>query len=155
LTINMIDFQFKPDTTYDKRSKSSLIIVISISLLMGLIATWSSNIMFGLLIALFFFSIQYYKSDRWDKTFINNLSFDQENIKIEYQLRNDLKTLQGHTADFKFKKQLAFNKTKTSYLAVYQNDQLKLKQFEIGDWTENKMDDIIKLFGTTQTQKEE
>ena len=45
------------------------------------------------------------------------------------------------------KKQIAFNRTRTAYLAIYQNNELKINQFEISDWTESKMDEVIEAFG--------
>ncbi len=144
----MINFNFTHnDKDYSKRAKSSLAINIVVSMTIGLVVTLSSDIGWGLGIALFVFIIQYFKSDRWDKTFIFKICFDNENVLIEYFNRETKNTLSGHMNEFTFKKQFALNRTRTAYLAVYQNNELKIKQFEISDWTESKMDQVINSFG--------
>jgi hypothetical protein len=143
----MINFNFTHnDKDYSKRTKSSLAINIVVSMTIGLVVTLSSDIGWGLGIALFAFIVQYFKSDRWDKTFIFKICFDNENVLIEYFNRETKNTLSGHLNEFTFKKQIAFNRTRTAYLAVYQNNELKIKQFEISDWTESKMDQVINSF---------
>ncbi len=136
------------DNDYSKRAKSSLTINIVVSIIIGLIVTVSSDIGWGFGIALFVFLVQYFKSDRWDKTFINSISFNNENVTIEYFDRETKNKLSGHVNEFTFKKQIALNRTRTAYLAVYQNKDLKIKQFEISDWTENKIDQVINTFSS-------
>jgi hypothetical protein len=144
----MINFNFTHnDKDYSKRAKSSLAINIVVSITIGLVVTVSSDIRWGLGLAVFFFTVQYFKSDRWDKTFIFKISFDNENVLIEYFNRDTKNTLSGHMNEFTFKKQIAFNRTRTAYLAIYQNNELKINQFEISDWTESKMDEVIEAFG--------
>ncbi len=143
----MINFNFSHNgKDYIKRSNSSLIINIFISIVIGLLITLSTDKLWGFGIASFFFLVQFYKSDRWDKTFINIVSFHNENVTIEYFNRENQSRLSGHVNEFNFIKEIAFNKIRTPYLAVYQNGQLKLKQFEIGDWSESKIDEVIESF---------
>jgi hypothetical protein len=143
----MINFNFSYNSKdYIKRSKSSLTINIFISIVIGLLITLATDKLWGFGIASFFFLVQFYKSDRWDKTFINIVSFHNENVTIEYFNRENQIRLTGHLNEFNFIKEIAVNKIRTPYLAVYQNGQLKLKQFAINDWSESKMDEVIASF---------
>jgi hypothetical protein len=143
----MTNYHFKNDgLSHSQREKNSLVTNIIISIVLGGIVAFTNNIYWGIGIGLFFFIIQYFKSDRWDKTFISNISFDPQKTNIEFSLRNKNENLNGETNEFKIKKEIAFNKTKTPYLAIYHNSELQIKQFEMGDWTETKMDEVVSAF---------
>ena len=132
---------------YGKRAKSSLTTNLAVSIAIGLIVSATSDIGWGFGIALFVFLVQYFKSDRWDKTFVNSISIDNQNVTVDYYDRNTKKTLSGHLNNFIFKKKIsALNRTRTPYLTIYQNKDLQIKQFVIGDWTEDKMTEVVNAF---------
>jgi hypothetical protein len=148
----MTNYSFKNDgKTYGQRAKQSFITNLIISFVIGLLVAMFNDMRWGIGIGLFFFIVQYFKSDRWDKTFINNISFDQATTNIEYLNRDKTENLIGATAGFRIKKEIALNKIKTPYLAIYQNNELKIKQFAIGEWTEIKMDELESAFSSKQT----
>ena len=130
---------------YSKRTKNSLILNIAISIIFGLIVTASSDIKWGAGITLLVFFIQYFKSIRRNKSFINSISIHKDFITIEYLEGETKKQISGQPKEFEFKKQHAFTKIKTPYLAVYKNNELKIKQFEIGEWIENRMDEVVAI----------
>lgn len=149
----MTEFNFKnTDEDYAKRTRSSLTINLVVSIAIGLIVTASSNVGWGIGIALAIFIIQYFKSDRRDNVYINKISFDKQNVSVEFVDHKILNTITGHLSEFNFKKQTALQRTPTPYLAVYQNKELKIKQFEVDEWTENKMDEVINSFTNADTQ---
>ena len=149
----MTDFNFKnTDEDYAKRTKSSLTINLVVSIILGLIVTASSNAIWGIGIGLLMFIIQYFKADRRDNIYINKISFDKENVSLEFVDHKVVNTITGHLSEFDFKKKAALQKTPTPYLAVYHNNELKIKQFEVGDWTESKMKDVINSFNKADTQ---
>ena len=131
---------------FAKRTKESLIRNLIISIAIGLFVAFLNEWIWGAVIGLVFFIAQSLKSKRWDKTFIDKIAFDKNYATITYTEQSNLMKLQGNLNDFNFKKKIAFNRTRTAYLAVYYTDSLKLKQFEIGDWSEDKMDEVINLF---------
>lgn len=143
----MTEFIFKNTAEeYTKRTKSSLTIIIIVSIIIGLIVTAASNFMWGIGIGLLNFIIQYFKADRRDNVYINKITFDKERLSIEFVDHKVVNTITGHLSEFNFKKKAALQKTPTPYLAVYHNNELKIKQFEVDDWTESKMDDVINSF---------
>ncbi|MCZ2278337.1 MAG: hypothetical protein LC117_10455 [Bacteroidia bacterium] len=149
----MTEFNFKnTDEDYAKRTKSSLIINLVVSIIFGLIVTASSNVMWGIGIGLIMFIIQYFKADRRNNVYINKIYFDKENISIEFVDHKVINTITGHLSEFDFKKKAALQRTPTPYLAVYHNNELKIKQFEVDDWTESKMDDVINSFNKADTE---
>jgi hypothetical protein len=131
---------------HSKRIKNSLILNIVISITFGLIVTASSDIKWGVGIALFIFLVQYYKSKQRDKSYISYISIGNDSTTIEYFDGETKKQISGQLKEFRFKKQYAFTKIKTPYLAVYKENELKIKQFETGEWIENKMDEVVDLF---------
>lgn len=129
--------------TYPERKKQSIIVNVIVTLLITFFISTISSWEYGLLIGLFFFCIQLFKSSRWDNNFITYLEIDDFNVKIQFKSRHQVHNLEGNLKDFSFKKKVAFNKTKTVYLAVYYKKELKIRQFEIGDWTEGKFEEVV------------
>ncbi len=143
----MADLHFTYEKqNHSKRTKNSLILNFFISIAFGLIVTASSDIKWGIGIALFVFLVQYYKSKQRDKSYISYISISNDSATIEYFDGETKKQINGRLKEFSFKKQYAFTKIKTPYLAVYKNNELKIKQFENGEWIENKIDEVVDLF---------
>lgn len=132
--------------TYKERMKKALFVSIVVSVGIGFVATITEDIIWGSIIALFIFIVQYLKFDLWNRTFILNISFDQSITSIDYLDRDKKKNISGATSEFILKKEFATAKTRKPYLSIYQNQKFRIKQPELGEWTENKMDEIILSF---------
>jgi hypothetical protein len=100
----------------------------------------------GLIIGAFFFAVQFLKLRRWNKYFINYLELKEGKVTIRYIENNYERELQGNKNQFKAKKETAFNRTKTVYLAFHQDNKLKIKQFEMKEWTEKLFDEVVAAF---------
>ena len=137
---------FQEPTSYLTRNKNSTIINLLFGLGIFVLITITSNWKYGSIISIVFLVIQYYKSSRWDKCFITEIIFNNDNVNIKYIETNQVIELIGHQTEFRFIKRIAFNSTKTLYLAVYFKNELLIKQFVIGEWNENIFDDVIKAF---------
>ena len=61
-------------------------------------------------------------------------------------------TLSGLKKDFLIKKKIAFNRTRTAYLAIYYQTELKIKQFEVGEWNEKLFDKVIGEFNNALSE---
>lgn len=144
----MADFIFKvvEPSNHKDRSRNSqrfnVLIAFGIFALVALLSDWK----YGLIIAIVFFVVQYFKSSRWDKYFITDVIVNNEQAIIRYKEENKEKETTGNKNDFKLKKEIAFNKTRTTYLAVYYKGDLLIKQFEIGEWNEEVFDKVIAVF---------
>ncbi len=144
----MADFTLKvvEPLNHEDRSRNSqkynVLITFGIFALVALFSDWK----YGLIIAIFFFVVQYFKSSRWDKYFITDVIVNNEQVIIRYKEEKNEKETTGYKNDFKLKKEIAFNRTRTAYLAVYYKEDLLIKQFEIGEWSENVFDEVIAAF---------
>jgi hypothetical protein len=151
----MIIFEFiNSEGGFAKRTRESLVRNLTISIAIGLVVSFINGWIWGVGIATFFFIVQSFKSKRWDRTFIDKVVFDEGNVTISYTEQNNQKIIEGKLNDFNLKKEIAFNRTRTAYLAIYFLGSLKLKQFEIGDWSEYKMDELINLFKENITPRQ-
>ena len=71
---------------------------------------------------------------------------NNEQVTISYKEENQAKGVAGNKNDFKLIKEIAFNRTRTAYLAVYYKGDLLIKQFEIEEWNEKVFDEVIAAF---------
>jgi hypothetical protein len=140
---------------FAKRTRESLMYNFIISAIIGLLVATTSRIINGILIGLLIYCVQYYKSKRWNKTFIDKIVFNEGNVTINYTEQNVPMNMEGSIDNFRFKKKtVLLNRTRTVYLAVYNSDSsLKIKQFEIGDWTEDKMNEVLGSYNNLNKQK--
>ena len=136
-------FETKEASSYGERSNSSQRINFLISAGIFAIVTLVSDWKYGLTLAFVFWIVQYFKSSRWDKYFITRIEKSAEHVTINYKEESHQKEISGSIDDFKIKKETAFNRTRTVYLAIYYKESMLLKQFEIGDWNEKVFDEII------------
>jgi len=143
----MDDFnlKFTEPLGYNERRKSSKSLNILTSLGMFAFISILSDWKYGLVFGILDLTVQHFKSERWDKHFLTHLILKEDEIFILYKEENQDKEIIGPKKHFRFKKKLAFNKTKTPYLAVYYKNELLIKQFEIGDWNEKEFDKVIAL----------
>jgi hypothetical protein len=136
-------FKASEPSDYNDRSKKSqkinLLISSGIFVFVSLVSDWK----YGLVISFIFFIVQYLKSSRWDKYFITFIEVGNEQIKIRYKEEREEKEIVGKNNDFNFKKEIAFNRTKTPYLGIYYKGSILIKQFEVGEWNEKKFDEVI------------
>lgn len=141
---------FNEPEKFNNRQKKSTLVIVMISILVFLIVSSSASWEYGIIIGIFVFIIQSYKSRRWDRFFIKKIRIENSDFHISYYDDKELKTTIGKCSDFKLKKETALNKTPTFYLAIYYKNNILLKQFEIGEWTNSKIDEIIKLFNESE-----
>lgn len=124
-----------------------------ISFLILLLVAKVSDIYYGLLLGFFVFFVQYFKAKRWDRFFITHIHFSGKVLNITYMEETNEKILAGNLEDFEFVKKMAINKTRTPYLSVFYAGELKVKQFEIGQWNEKKFDEVIHCFKNFKINK--
>jgi hypothetical protein len=141
----MKDFVFEmgEPSNYEERGNSSKRFNFLISFGIFALVSLGSGWKYGLAIAFVFWFVQYIKSSRWDKYFIVCIEKKDGQVKVRYKEENQQKEIIGSIEDFKIKKEIAFNRSRTVYLAFYYKESLLLKQFEIGDWNEKVFDEII------------
>jgi hypothetical protein len=142
----MASFNLIVDKSGNIKKRHQLTIVIVVCIIFTLIVTASSNLFYGLIIGGIIFLIQFYKINRAYKYFILEILSDTEGVIVKYMSKNSAFTLNGDVSDFSFKKKIAFNRVKTPYLAVYYKGELKIEQFEEGDWNEQLFDKVISAF---------
>lgn len=138
-----MEINFREIKEYKKRHADSLLTNLVISLIIFLVVFASSNQYYAIAISVFFFIVQQYKSNRWDRYFISRIIISHDKITIEYSDKDEKKELSDFTSSIKFEKKLAFNKIKTPYLAVYHNNVIVIKQFVLPEWSEKKIDEVI------------
>jgi hypothetical protein len=127
----------------NKKSKTfNLIVAGGLLLFMCIISNWQS----GLLFAVFFLIVQNLKSSRWDKYFISSIRLNNQQLSICYKEQGNEREVEGNINEFSVKKKFAVNRVRTVYLAIYQNDKLLLRQFEIEEWDENMFNEVINSF---------
>jgi hypothetical protein len=141
--MGVFNIKYAEPNSYKNRRKSAQIINILLSFAIFVIVAFNSDWKDGLFIALLILTVQYFKSIRWERYFIIQLNQKDDQIFILYKEQDQKKEISGHIKDFIFKKKIAFNRTKTPYLAVYYKNNLLIKQFEIGDWNEKEFDKVI------------
>lgn len=142
----MAVYTFTSKRSYQQRFRRSLLTILAISVVAGWLVSIRGDIKMGFGVAFFFFVVQYLKAVRQEKTFINLISIESNLIQIEYQNEGISETLNGSIAEFSFKKKFTFSKTRTPYLVIYQNKELKIRQYLEGDWTEERMDELLTHF---------
>jgi len=139
-------FNFSDDLSSKKRNANSLKINFGISLLFFVFILSISDWEYAVGISFFVFLVQFLKSSRWNKYFISHIELKNNQVLIRYKDKNEEKVLSGNKSEFKVTKQIAFNKTRTAYLAIYKNNYLYIKQFEMGEWNENTFNKVISAF---------
>lgn len=138
-----MEINFKEIKGYKKQHTGSLVTNIAVSLVIFFVVIASSNQYYAIAISVFFFIVQQYKSNRWERYFISRIIISHDKITIEYSDKDEKKELSDFTNSIKFEKKLAFNKIKTPYLAVYHNNVIVIKQFALPEWSEKKIDEVI------------
>jgi len=141
----MLNFVFvvTEPSSYGERNRSSMKVNFLVSVAIFILVTVVSDWKYGLVLGFVFWVVQYFKSYRWDKSFITSIEHKDGQVMIKYKNENQQKEISGNIEDFKIKKETAFNRTRTVYLAIYFKNAPLLKQFEIGDWNEKVFDKII------------
>jgi hypothetical protein len=137
------NLKFTEPMGYNDRRKNSqklnFLTALGLFAFISILSDWK----YGLVFAIFDLTVQRFKSMSSDKHFLTHLILKDDEIYIEYKEENQNKEIIGPKKHFRFKKKLAFNKTKTPYLAVYYKNNLLIKQFEIGNWNEKEFDKVI------------
>jgi|GEM_PF-3286831 hypothetical protein len=152
--MNKFTLTISETTAFHQRFKQSYgkVIILSIALTLIAISASASNWIYCLGLGAFVFLVQFYKAYRWNKYFIAYLFFDAENVEIKYKDESKEMTLSGLKKDFLIKKKIAFNRTRIAYLAVYYQTELKIKQFEVGEWNEKLFDKVIGEFNNALSE---
>jgi hypothetical protein len=139
-------FEAKQEQSFKKRNKRSRIRILLISIAIFLVVFSLSNWYYSLIIVIIFSIIQLLKAERRNQFFINYFELNNDQVLIKYMYKNQNQILSGEKREFAVKKEVALNRTKTVYLAIYKEDNLQIKQFEIDEWTEKVFDDIVLAF---------
>lgn len=140
-------YEMREPSSYRERSNSSRRLNFVISAAIFALVSLGSDWKYGLAIAFVFWIVQHLKSSRWDKCFIVCIEKKEGQVTVRYKEGNQQQEITGSVDDFRLKKEIAFNRSRTVYLAIYYKESLLIKQFEIGDWNEEVFDEII--FATT------
>ena len=140
----MIDFEIPEPSTYPTRKNKSIFIVVAVIgtlLLFFLGGDYNIVIIFIILILLFF--IQSHQSIKSEQYFITHIKIQNGNVDVTYKDREQLSMITGTLDSMVIRKENAtLSRNKTTYLAIYDNQKLLLRQFIRGAWTEEKFDAI-------------
>ncbi len=90
-------------------------------------------------IYLFLFITQMYRSNSADRYFIKRLKIKNEDVHILYEDKGNEIILEGNLNEMTIKKENGF---RTVYLSICTKNELQLRQYVYGDWTEEKFDEI-------------
>ncbi len=142
-------FNLNESSSYLIRQEESLRLNLLISVTFFVLFTLFSNWEYGLIVSLFSFIIQLLKAYNRNTYFIKYLCVYDEEIILKYNKKTNNEYIRADRKYFMFKKKIAFNRTRTPYLAVYYKNDLLIKQFEIGDWNECEFDKIISFLTPT------
>ena len=142
---NKLYFKSTEHKSYKEKIKNNLLLNLFISVIIMLLISNISNIIYGLVISLFLFIVQMYKSNNRDKYFIIELDISTDNVKLIYNNKDDLIEINDSKSFFDFKKKIAFNKTRTAYLEISYKEEKLLNQYEEGIWNEKEFDLIISI----------
>jgi hypothetical protein len=99
----------------------------------------------------------YFKFDsQWENhEYICKISFDSNTVSIEYTNFEKTLFLQGNTPDFEFKKEGIDHKFRSVSFVVYHHNIEQIRQYSNGEWTIDKMVDVIQTFNTINARGEE
>ncbi len=79
--------------------------------------------------------------------FITNLKLSPEKVEISYTEKDDLRNIEGKPDEFIFKKKGIMGRTgssyQQSYLEIYYQDQLLIRQYIDKGWTDLKFIEIV------------
>lgn len=140
----MVEFTFKDEEGgFAKRSNKSLRLVLFVAILIAGFATLLHTWQAGLILAGIIFLVQHAKGKTQQKYFVHKITFSANDLSIHFSKEEEQEEITGRRSDFVFKKATAFSRSRIIYLAIYYKGVLLLKQFEISDWNESKMDAII------------
>jgi hypothetical protein len=128
---------------HQKRSSKSLIIISIISIILAVVVTLKSNWIDGLGFGLLIFSVQFFKSNRWDRYYILSIVTTPTEIELIYDKRGEKKAIKDLANLFEFKKKTAFSKSRIVYLAIFYKGDLIVEQSEDGEWNEEKFDEVL------------
>lgn len=129
---------------HQKRNTKSLIINSIISIILAVVVMLKSDWTYGLGFGLLFFSVQFFKSNRWDKYYILSIVTTPAEIELIFDKRGKKKTIKDLANLFEFKKKTAFSKSRIVYLAIFYKGDLIVEQSEDGEWNEEKFDEVLK-----------
>jgi hypothetical protein len=136
----MIDFLVSEKQSYSSRRNRSLLLITSVVGVLLVFALLSGSIQALALITLGLVAlIQIYKSGNANRYFIKHIKIRNENVSIVYKDKNNEISFTGTLNTMIIRKE---NANRSTYLAIYSNEKLLLKQFVQGNWNETKFDEI-------------
>jgi hypothetical protein len=140
----MIDFTVPEHESFRIRRRRSILVIVFIIAVM-LSYSWQAGfdlfVILNVLSILFF--IQMYRAGKRRRYFITHIKIQNDKVDLTYTRKGREKSFTGALAHTRIqKKQGFFSRSKTTCLAIYNNNQLVLKQFIQGEWTEEKFDEI-------------
>jgi hypothetical protein len=144
--IDKINYDLKYPLVYSKRIGKNLLLYFLLSALL-VILIYNKDSAFALGLGSLFFLISLFRTRRANRYYINKITLNQDIYTISYlDIEKNLE-ISGLPSGFKIEQRHTFATNPTTYLAFYYNEKLIIRQYPIGEWTEDKFDEIM-LFHT-------
>jgi|GEM_PF-5276872 len=140
----MIDFSAREERTYSsKRTRSLIFITLVVGMLFIFSILSGHNLLIVAIILGVLLLVQIYKSGDANRYFIKHIKIHNGNVSIVYRDRDNEICFTGKLDALIIRKEnVLLSRSRTIYLAVYNNKQLLMKQFIHGEWTEARFDEI-------------
>lgn len=144
-----IEVENKDIITYKKRRYRSIKTVAIFCLVLLLLIWRSDNFLYGLLVIIAIFVINYYRSIKSDTYLLTKLNIEGDRVSIHYFKRDEKIELEDNISHFTIKKEHEIlSKTPTPFLSVSHNNSLILKQYQASLWSSMLMDEVVAYFNT-------
>lgn len=122
-------------------------------LIVGIIIVPLTFYYFNFILAIIAITILYlyFKFDsQWENhEYISKISFDPMTVSIEYTKFETTHVLQGNTHEFQFRKEGIDHRFRSVSFVVYHNNIEQIRQYSNGEWTVDKMMEVIHTFDQT------
>ncbi len=129
----------------NKNIKRAIIISVIVALFLGL---FSRLWIYSIAVGCFIFCVYVIKAFRWNRFYIKEILINSE-VLIKYLDKGTERVVQGDKNDFVFKKRMGISTAKIPSLFISKNSEnITIIQYEIGEWDENKMDELLSSLNT-------
>jgi len=134
---NIVDFS--------KEKVKSYLIGLLIILIITIFLYYSINNFFvSLMISSFVGVVYFTKAYQWNKHYIKSLSISSGTLTLEYYRNGRFLSTEIDLEKLKIKKRLAIvSSGREAIMKISNNQGIVIYQYEIGDWSEEIMDEII------------
>lgn len=136
----------KTNPDYKGRTLKGSNLSVAIAIVFGIVSTylihWVAGIVTGMIL---YYIMQFYML--WsNQEYITQIAFDENRILISYDNQGNGKTVEGSPNEFVFSIKEGKGRFGQLSLGVYQNNVEVIRQYITGDWTVEKMKEIVTLF---------